>query len=142
MDNENSILENQTEINVPEEQGEMQEEYSENTAEIQEIDIEGELNALAGEFPYVIGADPGGVCNMERYKELRALGLSSKEALLATSRVRTPPPDNRRHLGGTIPRTVHPGYGGMSKDELVQARELFGEMSDEEIRALYRKVTK
>ena len=78
--------------------------------------------------------------NPLRYAELRDLGLSAREAYLATRKdVRR---DNRSHLFGAAPRGASSPVGSLSEKELASARELFSDMSDDDIRKLYRKVTK
>ena len=78
--------------------------------------------------------------NPMRYAALRDLGLSAEEAYLAT-RGRRDSYDNRAHLTPSVP-------GGasvmreMSRNDYNMAREIFSDMSDAEIRKLYRKVTK
>ena len=116
-------------------------EKVENTAH--EIDyvalIEEDLRALRGEFGELAElSDITELDNPLRYAELRDLGLSPSEAYLATRRRRS---DNRSHL-----RSIHSikaTHGSsMSDSELASARELFGDISDAEIRKLYKKVTK
>ena len=78
--------------------------------------------------------------NPMRYAALRDLGLSAEEAYLATNRQRSSY-DNRAHLTPSVP-------GGasvvreMSRNDYDMAREIFSDMSDAEIRKLYRRVTK
>lgn len=78
--------------------------------------------------------------NPMRYAALRDLGLSAEEAYLATNR-RYGSYDNRAHLTPSVP-------GGasvireMSRNDYDMAREIFSDMSDAEIRKLYRRVTK
>ena len=79
--------------------------------------------------------------NPLRYAALRDLGLSPKEAYLAT----TEPiqrEDNRSHLTSSVPHGAGSGSSAMSPRELDAARELFSGLSDREIRKLYNKVTK
>lgn len=78
--------------------------------------------------------------NPIRYAALRDLGLTAEEAYLATSR-RRGSYDNRAHLTPSIPGSASVG-GEMSGADYDMARELFSELSDSEIRKLYRKVTK
>lgn len=77
--------------------------------------------------------------NPIRYGALRDLGLTPSEAYLATRRRRAE--DNRSHLRPT--RSVARGTAPLMTDaEMSVARELFSEISDAEIRQLYKKVTK
>jgi hypothetical protein len=95
---------------------------------------------LRAEFPELSGLSD--VCELEnplRYAALRDLGLSPAEAYLATSRRHKK--DNRSHLHST--RTAsYSSQGSMSEAEMAAAREIFGDISDSEIRKLYKKVTK
>lgn len=75
-----------------------------------------------------------------RYGALRDLGLTPKEAFLASGG-RVQKADNRSHLSSSVPRNMSSPFSEIPRDHLEMARELFGEMSDGEIRSLYRKVT-
>ena len=79
--------------------------------------------------------------NAERYGALRDLGLTPREAYLATApRVRRQ--DNRAHLTSAVPIRAGSPDVGISARELAAARELFSGLSDSEIRSLYKRVTK
>ena len=100
-----------------------------------------DLKELKGEFPELCGLEHiSGLDNPMRYAALRDLGLSPREAYLATARRQRA--DGRAHLSSAVPRGAGSPGGGMSARELAQAREIFSDMSDVEIRALYKKVTK
>lgn len=74
-----------------------------------------------------------------RYGALRDLGLTPREAYLATRKRRDA--DNRAHLRPT--RSVARGAAPlMTEAEMSAARELFSGISDSEIRQLYKRVTK
>ena len=96
--------------------------------------------ALRGEFPELSALstlfeldDP------VRYGALRDLGLTPAEAYLATRKRRGA--DNRSHLRPT--RSVARGSAPlMTEAEMSAARELFSDVSDAEIRQLYKRVTK
>lgn len=76
-----------------------------------------------------------------RFGALRDLGLSAKEAYLASGgRKRTY--DNRTHLVSSVPGGARSAVDGISRQELDLARDLFAGMSEAEIQRLYRKVTK
>lgn len=77
--------------------------------------------------------------NPLRYAALRDLGLTPREAYLATNE-RHRRIDNRAHLSTAVPKGAGVPRGGMSREELYRARELFGNMSDAELHSLYRKV--
>ena len=78
----------------------------------------------------------------ERYGELRDLGLSPREAYLATNTLRSEKRsyDNRSHLHSTVPKSHGGRVDAMSISELREVRELFSGMSDSEIVRLYKKV--
>ena len=115
-----------------------------NDAQSEEIDygeiIIRDVMALRAEFPELRSLSD--VCELEnplRYAALRDLGLSPAEAYLATSRRYKR--DNRSHLHST--RTAsYTSQGSMTEAEMAAAREIFGDISDSEIRKLYKKVTK
>lgn len=74
-----------------------------------------------------------------RYGALRDLGLTPREAYLATRK--SPKVDNRSHLRPT--RSVARGAAPlMTEAEMNAAREIFSGVSDAEIRQLYKRVTK
>ena len=77
--------------------------------------------------------------NPLRYAALRDLGLTPEEAYLATTRKRRT--DNRSHLYASVPRHSAPPVSAMTERELIEARELFPNASDAQIRKLYKKVT-
>ena len=74
-----------------------------------------------------------------RFAELRELGLTPREAYLATKRTRHQ--DNRRHLSGAAPRGAGSPRGAMTQSELLRARELFSGMSDKDIQSLFKRVS-
>ena len=81
--------------------------------------------------------------NPMRYAALRDLGLSPKEAYLATEETRRPARyNNRSHLVGAVPAQSYGNYLSMTKNELESARQIFGDLSDAELQRLYKKVTK
>ena len=103
-----------------------------------------DLIALSEEFPSlrsissILELD-----NPERYAQLRDLGLSPREAYLATA-TRKPEKgikyDNRSHLHSSVPKSHGGRVDAMSIGELREARDLFSGMSDSEIVRLYKKV--
>lgn len=96
--------------------------------------------ALCAEFPELYGLrDVTELDNPMRYAALRDLGLSPSEAYLATARRERR--DNRAHLGAT-PAIASAPRGTISDAEMAAARDTFPDMSDAEIRRLYKKVTK
>lgn len=105
----------------------------------EEISLDDELVALSEEHPEVVEAVSAP--NKERYAQLRALGLSPKEAYLASSLPRRAR-DGRSHLTDSMPRSVRSPEGAMTRREMRAARELFSDLCDAEIQRLYKKVTK
>lgn len=102
--------------------------------------VESDLRELKGQFPELAGiADITEIDNPLRYAALRDLGLTPREAYLATNERRSRK-DNRSHLHAAVPRGAGVPRGGMSREELSHARELFSGMSDTQIQALYRRV--
>ena len=78
--------------------------------------------------------------NPLRYGALRDLGLTPKEAYLASGG-RVEKTDNRSHLFPSVPRTSTNSFSEIPRSQLEAARNIFVGMSDSEIRKLYRKVT-
>lgn len=103
-----------------------------------------DLRLLREDFPELSAL--GDLSELEdpvRYGALRELGLTPREAYLATTAPRPLPRyDNRSHLRSAIPRTVTAGSDGMSEGELSLARELFDGLSDGELHRLYQKVNR
>ena len=123
------------------------EEYAslseETTAKEGEVDYERvmaeDLLALKSEFPELSHAQSiTELDNPLRYAALRDLGLSPVEAYLATAK-RTKR-DNRSHLTTAYGKNATPPEGIMTQRELAEARNLFGSLSDTEIRRLYKRV--
>jgi hypothetical protein len=79
--------------------------------------------------------------NPLRYAALRDLGLSAKEAYLATTEIRTPYYDNRAHLSSAVPGMASAAKDDMTSAQLADARMIFHDLSDREIQRLYKKVT-
>lgn len=101
-----------------------------------------DIIALKAEFPELLAlGDITELDNPLRYAALRDLGLTPREAYLATSK-RTVRQDSRSHLSAAAPKSAGSPGCAMSQRELEGARELFGDMSDTDIQKLYRKVTK
>jgi len=115
----------------------------ESESEKDEIDyslvMEEDLRELKALFPELSSCDSiTSLPNPLRYATLRDLGLTAKEAYLATRGTRI---DTRSHLFGAAPRAAGSPRSAISEGELKSARELFDGISDEEIRRLYRRVT-
>ena len=137
---ENSVTEFSPEITEPEcESTECVAEDCEpvETEPSSSYELDDEIEQLRESHPEVVsqnvGADP------KRYSELRAMGLSMKEAFLATSE-RIRPANNKRHLTDSMPKGAKSPASAMTKREIELARILFDGMSDEQIKKLYNKV--
>ena len=101
--------------------------------------IEQEISGLGYQFDEIAHSkDPSSLFNTERYRELRSLGLSEREAYLAT-RI-SPREDNRAHLSASFAREAKTPSSTMPETELRRVRDLFEGMSDAEIRRLYKRV--
>ena len=102
--------------------------------------VEEDIKTLREEFSEL--SELNDICELDnplRYAALRDLGLTPAEAYLATARRQKK--DNRSHL--TAMRTVSvSSRGAMTDSEMAMARDIFGDISDAEIRKLYKKVTR
>ena len=107
---------------------------------IRESQIEDDMEELKKQFPELSGISR--ITELEnplRYGALRDLGLSPSEAYLAThGRKRIS--DNRYHLFAS-PAISASAHGAISEKEMEAARDIFPDISDKEIRKLYKKVT-
>ncbi len=106
--------------------------------ELMHRDIE-ELHTL---FPHLY--DKKSVLELDnplRYAALRDLGLSPKEAYLASSNINVGY-DNRSHITSSAPRGASSSSDMLSANELEAARIIFSDLSDRDIQKLYKKVTK
>lgn len=103
--------------------------------------IEADIKELRSQFPELRDLERiSELKNPMRFAALRDLGLSATEAYLATSMPQRTY-DNRAHLTASVPGSA--GVASeMSHSEYAIARDIFTELSDSEIRKLYRKVTK
>lgn len=137
------ISDNTTEFTEPTQEEESKSESIESAAN-EEVDyaeiIKADTEALKARFPELSKiSDVTELDNPLRYAALRDLGLTPEEAYLATRKRRAA--DNRSHLYPSPSISKNEG-GTIPESEMRSARELFSEMSDAEIRRLYRKVTK
>lgn len=125
-----------TQDNAPDSEGEERVDYAALARE--------DLLALKKEFPSL--ADMSSLSELEnpaRYGALRELGLTAREAYLATTTPKAQIPhtyDNRSHLRSSVPRTHGASGEQMSANEMRAARALFSDLSDSEIVKLYKKV--
>lgn len=110
-----------------------------------DVDYESLINediaTLKNEFPELRNlSDITELENPIRYAALRDLGLSPKEAYMATTHRITP--DTRAHIRSIKCKNASASAGMMSQTELATARDLFPDMSDSELQRLYKRVTK
>jgi hypothetical protein len=101
-----------------------------------------DMRELISLFPHLKGKKS--VSELEnplRYAALRDLGLTPREAYLATAS-HTAHYDNRSHLRSAVPIGAGAMGQSMSARELEEARELFSGLSDRDIQKLYKRVTK
>ena len=127
MPDEQTVGENPTEAQIP-------------VAEEDAPQSPDALFELCEVYPELTCENADALCNIERYRELRALGLSVEEAYRATSK-RKVTSDSRSHLSVSVGGGGAPSSHGIPEPEMRSARELFSDMSDAEIRRLYKRVT-
>ena len=135
----------ETEPTAEEVAGEPQENAEDAPFEDAEIDYAAlareDLAALKSEFPALTGLSSlTELKDPVRYAELRDLGLSPKEAFLATGGSPQRKSDNRAHLRSAVPRIGALGDSSLSAGEMAEARRLFSDLNDAEIHRLYKKV--
>lgn len=100
-----------------------------------------DLLALKAEFPALRSATSLlDLADAVRYAELRELGLSPREAYLATGGTPRRRTDNRAHLQSAVPRRSALGAELPSSEEMAEARRLFSDLTDAQIHRLYKKV--
>ena len=110
------------------------------TLEEESDEVRDALSELFASHPEITSENAGALCNLERYRELRALGLDVEEAYRATSK-RGVSADSRSHLSVSVGGGGAPSSHGIPEPELRSARDIFSDMSDAEIRRLYKRVT-
>lgn len=147
-ENQNEVKENASELKAEESSEPLCEDNKE--SDLQENDgqidyaklAEEDMKELISIFPHL--REKESIYELEnplRYAALRDLGLSPKEAYLATSEP-VSRYDNRSHLKSAVPRGVGATADVLGAKELEAARELFSGLSDREIQKLYKKVSK
>ena len=102
---------------------------AEDLAEIKRLDPSYAPASHLGELPFA-----------RRFAELRDLGLSVKEALAAAA-PRFERQDGKTHLRAVAPRGARIPEGTLDRDRMKEAKQLFAGLSEQEINALYRRVT-
>ena len=130
---------------ITEEIEEVSEEITEETAtEGGEVcdPLSEDIEELRRDFPELCGIESvTELQNPIRYAALRDIGLSPAEAYVLTSRA-IPRPDTRAHLTSSVPKAAKSPDTTLSKREIEELRNIFGDISDADIYKLYRKVTK
>ena len=102
--------------------------------------LAADMKEISEEFSASEAMEITDLKNPIRYGALRDLGLSPKEAYLASGG-RKERADNRAHLSSSVPKKMATSFSEIPKSDFDAARELFSDMSDSEIRNLYKKVT-
>ena len=101
-----------------------------------------DLMALKAQFPALEAISSlSELPDPARYGELRELGLSAREAYLATGGAVRKKSDNRAHLLSAVPRTSASVGEIMTGEQMAEARRLFSDLNDAQIHRLYKKVT-
>ena len=104
------------------------------------LSLDSDLDELREEFPELATRESvTELDNPTRYASLRELGLTPREAYLATAK-RAPRQDTRSHLSDSFHGTKAAPLSQMTRGELLTARELFSDLSDGQIHELYKKV--
>lgn len=116
-----------------------EEDYiNEVTSSTDEEDYISDLRELQNQFPTLRGIESiTELRHPEEYLRFRSLGLTPREALLATGEH---PTDTQRSPRVTSPIAVRTRSERIPDYYLKMAREIFGNLSDREIQALYKKV--
>ena len=133
-------------LNSTEDDGEQQKTEPESADEEFELRARQDLATLKALYPHLSGVDHlSRIDNAVRFAQLRDMGLSVEEAYMASSAASTRQStryDNRSHLKSFVPRTLSDAGEEMSRSELESAKEMFGNLSEKEIRSLYKRVKK
>ncbi len=93
-------------------------------------------------FPHLEGIQTlNDLPDAHRFATLREAGLTVEEAFWATSHkmAQHPPYDNRSHLLSGVPRRASGNPITMTPEELGAAKDLFGDLTEAEIRRLWAK---
>ena len=103
--------------------------------------VEEDLDEIRRQFPALYGiTDISDLKNPLRFGALRDLGLTVKEAFLASGGARSVY-DNRAHLTASVPKRASSGIE-MTRKEYEVVKDLFSSLSDSEIKKLYQRATK
>lgn len=102
-----------------------------------DTDYSSDLELLKSSFPALSNIESiGELESPDEYARFRGLGLTPKEALLATGQSLKPPPQRRP----TSPIATRGRSERIPEYYLKMAREIFHGLSDREIQVLYKKV--
>lgn len=115
------------------------ERENDNAVDYAEV-LKSDMKELSEEFSDGDNIQITDLKNPMRYGALRDMELTPREAYLASGGKKEKI-DNRAHLSSSVPRKLAASFSEIPKSELEAARELFEDMSDSEIRNLYKKVT-
>ena len=126
---------------IPEEDGLKEAEVGEESVDYEKLAAEDLAEIKRLDPSYAPAAHLGELPFARRFAELRDLGLSVKEALAAAS-PRFERGDGRNHLRAVAPRGARAAEGMLDRDSMKEAKLLFGNLSENEINALYRRVTR
>ena len=112
----------------------------ENSEDEEGEDGADDLAELKLRFPELKNKNIEALPFAQRYRELRALGLTPEESYLACAGRKII--DTRAHLTDSYPKCSSAPTSSMTRGELRAARELFSGLDDSEIVRLYKRVTK
>lgn len=113
--------------------------------------VESDLAVLHAKYPETVNMVKfEDIPNYKRFGELRDLGLSAEEAYsaanpgatraaVAASVKKQSLNETKAHLKSNVPKAAKNNSISISKAEMEECRELFPELSDKEIVALYKK---
>lgn len=115
---------------------EMYEEYERRA----ESDL-AEIKRMYPQFAYISHLSQ--IENAPRFAQLREMGLSIREAFLATNSGNVGGGDggydNRSHLYSAVPRSGRDSLPHMTRSEMEAAKEIFGNLSEREIQLLWKR---
>ena len=116
----------------------LREEAELDSSSTEEVDMSFDLEELKAEFSELVGVDSIDDLRFpEKYRRFREMGLNPTEAYMATGEHRA----KERHIPPS-PLSVSRRAEGIPQRQLQMAREIFEGLTDMEIQALYKRVTK
>lgn len=131
------------ELNVPEgdvgDEFDVPEQEFENEMDRAELELADDVNVLRAELAELSSLRSiDDLAHPEEYARFRSLGLTPREAYLATGERREP----REQRRITAPMSVKRDRTTIPDYYLKMAREIFGGLSDREIQSLYKRVSR